>query len=62
MTQWEHYIEKIDCIIHDALILNVRLSMENVLARRDKPLIFINISLHGKNVSSMEIVIVSNLI
>lgn len=57
MFYWEHYIEKIDNLIHDALILNVRWSMENILARRDKPLVLLNISLHGKYVRSIEITI-----
>jgi len=62
MCYWEHYIEKIDILINDALILNVRWSMENILARRDKPLITINISLHGKKVRSMEMIIMSILV
>lgn len=50
MTYWEHYVEKIDILVHESLILNVQWSMENVLAQRDDPIFLISVSLDGNKV------------
>lgn len=45
MLYWEYYVHKIDSLIRESLILNVRWSMGNILAQRDEPIFLINIKL-----------------
>jgi len=50
MLFWEHYLVKIDMLIHESLILNVRWSMKNNLSQRNDTVFLINVSLHGSKV------------
>lgn len=55
MLFWEHYLLKIDTLIHESLVLNVRWSMKNTLAQRINDTVFlINVSLHGSKVRLIE--------
>jgi len=50
ISQMEHYMEKIDILVHDSLVLNVRWSMENIVTQRDEPKFMISVSLDGNDV------------
>lgn len=54
MLYWEHYLVKIDTLIHESLVLNVRWSMKNNLAQRNDTVFLINVSLHGSKVRLIE--------
>lgn len=54
MSFWEHYLVKIDILIHESLVLNVRWSMKNTLAQRNDTVFLINVSLHGSKVRLTE--------
>lgn len=56
MSFWEHYVEKIDILVHESLILNVQWSMENVLSQRDEPIFLISVSLDGNKVRLISII------
>lgn len=49
-SSWETYVEKIDFLINESLILNVRYSLNNILLQRHYPIFLINVSLDGKQV------------
>lgn len=57
MLFWEHYLEKIDFLIHESLVLNVRWSMKNTLAQRNDTVFLINVSLHGNKVRLIETIL-----
>jgi len=54
MLFWEHYLIKIDTLIHESLVLNVRWSMKNTLAQRNDTVFLINVSLHDSKVRLIE--------
>lgn len=58
MLYWEHYLVKIDTLIHESLVLNVRWSMKNNLAQRNDTVFLINVSLHGSKVRLIETLLV----
>lgn len=58
LSYWEHYVEKIDILINESLILNVQWSMKNVLLERDGPIYLINISLEDQKVRFLEILFI----
>ncbi|XP_025195967.1 dynein heavy chain 2, axonemal [Melanaphis sacchari] len=50
MLYWDHYLIKIDTLIHESLVLNVRWSMKNTLTQRTETVFLINVSLHGNKI------------
>lgn len=48
---WNRYLEKIDFLVHEALILNVRWSIEIIRAQRNEPLCYISVALSNNKVS-----------
>lgn len=54
MLFWEHYLVKIDMLIHESLVLNVRWSMKNNLLQRNDTVFLINVGLHGSKVRLVE--------
>lgn len=58
LLYWEHYVEKIDILINESLILNVQWSMQNVLSEQNEPIYLINTSLENQKVRCIEILFI----
>lgn len=50
-SYWNRYLEKIDHLIHEALILNVRWSIEIIRMQRNEPICLISVNLNKDKVS-----------
>lgn len=61
MLFWEHYLVKIDMLIHESLVLNVRWSMKNNLLQRNDTVFLFNVGLHGSKVRLVETLLLQNI-